>query len=131
MGLGPAVVYGWKIVQWPLVFAFMFLAFAMTYYVAPNLEQPEWHWITPGSALGLIFWLVASVGFKIYLHYFNTYSKTYGSLGAAIILLLWLYITGWSIMIGGEVNSAIGHAADEQEQYEQRHRNIEKELRAA
>jgi membrane protein len=131
MGLGPVVVYGWKIVQWPLVFGFMFLAFAMTYYVAPNLEQPEWHWITPGSALGLIFWLVASVGFKVYLHYFNSYSKTYGSLGAAIILLLWLYITGWSIMIGGELNSAIGHAADEQEKYEERHRKIEKELRAA
>jgi membrane protein len=68
VGLGAAAVVAWKIVQWPLVVALMFAAFAITYYFAPNLEKPEWHWITPGSALGLIFWLVASFGFKLYLH---------------------------------------------------------------
>lgn len=96
IALGQAAVIGWKIIQWPVVLGCMFLAFAVTYYFAPNLEEPEWHWITPGSALGLIFWIVASLGFKIYLHFFNSYSKTYGSVGAVIILLLWLYITGVS-----------------------------------
>jgi membrane protein len=109
---GHATILAWRIVQWPLVLAFMFAAFAVTYYYAPDLEEPEWHWITPGSALGLVFWLLASVLFKVYLHFFNSYSKSYGSLGAAIILLLWLYITGYAILFGGEVNSEIGRAAD-------------------
>jgi len=131
LGIGPAIVVLWKIVQWPLVLGFMFAAFATTYYFAPNLEEPEWHWITPGSVLGLFFWLVASFAFKIYLHFFNTYSKTYGSVGAVIILLLWLYITGFAILVGGEVNSAIGRAADAQQKEEERHRRLEDELRAA
>ncbi|HWC20364.1 MAG TPA: YihY/virulence factor BrkB family protein [Terriglobales bacterium] len=131
VGLGSVLVVGWKILQWPVVIAFIFAAFATTYYFAPNLEEPEWHWITPGSALGLIFWLVASFAFKLYLHFFNSYSKTYGSVGAVIILLLWLYITGFAILVGGEVNSAIGRAADAQQEYEERHRRIQQELRAA
>ncbi|MBV9074826.1 MAG: YihY/virulence factor BrkB family protein [Acidobacteria bacterium] len=131
VGLGQVLVVGWKIVQWPVVLVFMFVAFATTYYFAPNLDKPEWHWITPGSALGLVLWLVASFGFKVYLHYFNTYSKTYGSLGAVMILLLWLYITGFAIMIGGEVNSAIGRATDAQLADEEKHRKIVDELRAA
>lgn len=134
-GLGTVAVISWKIVQWPLVLAFMFLAFAVTYYFAPNLEEPEWHWITPGSGLGLIFWIVASLGFKLYLHYFNSYSKTYGSVGAVIILLLWLYITGFAILVGGEINSAIGHAADEeaaeQAKEQEKQQQIERKLRAA
>jgi len=131
VGLGHTFVVMWKIVQWPLVLAFMFVAFTVTYYFAPNLKEPEWHWITPGSALGLLLWIVASFGFKLYLSFFNSYSKTYGSVGAVIILLLWLYITGFAILVGGEVNSAIGHAADEQEKEEERHRRIESELKAA
>jgi len=131
IALGQAAVIAWKIVQWPVVLGCMFLAFAVTYYFAPSLEEPEWHWITPGSALGLVFWIVASLGFKIYLHFFNSYSKTYGSVGAVIILLLWLYITGLAILVGGEVNSAIGHAADAQQKEEERQREIERELRAA
>ncbi|HEX7960223.1 MAG TPA: YihY/virulence factor BrkB family protein [Terriglobales bacterium] len=131
VGLGQAFVMGWKIIQWPLVLAFMFLAFTVTYYFAPNLKEPEWHWITPGSVLGLVFWLVASFGFKLYLRFFNSYSKTYGSVGAVIILLLWLYITGFSILVGGEVNSAIGRAGDAQEKEEERNRRIGQELRAA
>jgi len=132
VGLGPVAVISWKILQWPIVLGLMFVAFATTYYFAPNLEEPEWHWITPGSAVGLICWVVASLGFKLYLHFFNSYSKTYGSIGAVIILLLWLYITGLSILFGGEVNSAIGHAADAQLKPEERERvRTEEELRAA
>lgn len=86
---------------------------------------------TPGSAVGLVFWLMASLVFKIYLTFFNSYSKTYGSLGAVIILLLWLYITGFSILVGGEVNSVIGRAAEAQQKEEERHRATEDELRAA
>ena len=131
LGLGSALVIGWKVVQWPVVLALMFGAFALTYYAAPNLKEPEWHWITPGSALGLVAWLVASIGFKIYLMFFNSYSKTYGSLGAVIILLVWLYITGYVILVGGEINSEIGRAADARAQHEQKLRRINQDALAA
>ncbi len=131
MELGNALVLAWRVVQWPVVLALMFGAFALTYYAAPNLKEPEWHWITPGSARGLIAWLAASIGFKIYLHFFNSYSKTYGSLGAVIILLVWLYITGYVILLGGEINSEIGRAADAREQHEQKLRKVNEGLRAA
>ena len=110
LGLGNALVFAWRFAQWPAVLAVMFAAFAVTYYLAPNLKEPEWHWITPGSASGMACWLVASFALKIYLHFFNSYSKTYGSVGAVIILLLWLYITGLSILLGGEINSEIDKA---------------------
>jgi len=75
------------------------------------LEEQHWYWITPGSIIGVLLWIAASFGFRAYLHFFNTYSKTYGSLGAAMILLMWLYITGFSFLIGGEINAQIEHAA--------------------
>lgn len=129
-GFGTAIVVFWKKVQWPLVVVFMFVAFATTYYFAPNLKKPEWNWITPGSALGALFWIVASLGFKLYLHFFNSYSKTYGSLGAVITLLLWLYITGFCILLGGEINSEIGRAAEDmQERERQRQNKIEQDIR--
>lgn len=112
-GLGDTFVTVWNYAQWPVVVAFMFLAFSVVYYFAPNLKQPDWHWITPGAAAGLVLWLAASFAFRTYLQFFDSYSKTYGSLGAVIILMLWLYITGLAVMIGGEVNSEIARAGDE------------------
>jgi membrane protein len=112
-GLGSAFVIAWKVLQWPLVFVLMTLAFAFVYYFAPDVREQKWYFITPGSALGLTLWLLASFAFRTYLHYFDNYSATYGSLGAVIILMFWLYVTGLAILIGGEVNSEIEHAAAE------------------
>lgn len=83
------------------------------YCWAPDVRQRRWHWLTPGSAIGLAGWLIASVGFRIYLHFFNTYTITYGSLGAVIILLMWFYITGLMLLLGAEINSAIEAASVE------------------
>ncbi len=104
----------WKILQWPVVLAFMVLAFALIYYFAPDIREQKWQWLTPGATLGVGIWLLISVAFRLYLHFFDSYSKTYGSLGAVIILMLWLYFTGAAILVGGEVNSEIEHAAAEQ-----------------
>ncbi|HSE50109.1 MAG TPA: YihY/virulence factor BrkB family protein [Terriglobales bacterium] len=112
--LGSVAVTTWTVVQWPLAFALMAFAFALIYYFAPDVKEQKWYWITPGSLLGVVIWLGASALFRLYLAYFNNYAKTYGSIGAVIILMLWLYITGTSIMLGGEVNSEIEHAAAEQ-----------------
>jgi len=112
-GLGTAFEWTWKIVQWPIILAFVLLAFGLIYYFAPNVEEASWHWVSPGAAMGVGLWLLVSFGFSLYLSYFNSYNATYGSLGAVIILMLWFYLTGAAILIGGEINSEIEHAAAE------------------
>jgi membrane protein len=112
-GFGEAFTIGWKVLQWPLVLGFMLVSFSLIYYLAPDLREQKWVWITPGSIIGVSLWLLVSFGFKLYLHFFDSYSKTYGTLGAVIVLMLWLYFTGAAILIGGEVNSEIENAAAE------------------
>ena len=113
-GFGPVFPMTWKIIQWPVVFAAMVLAFALIYYFAPDFRKQAWQWLTPGAAIGVVLWLLVSLGFRVYLNFFNSYSATYGSLGAVIILMLWLYFTGAAVLIGGEINSEIENAAAEQ-----------------
>lgn len=110
-GFGEVFTITWKVLQWPIALFFMLLAFAFIYYLAPDLRDQKWTWVTPGAAVGVGLWLLVSFGFRAYLHFFNSYSKTYGTLGAVIILMLWLYLTGAAILIGGEVNSEIENAA--------------------
>ncbi len=100
-----------KLLQWPIALGFMLLAFALIYYIAPDIRDQKWKWLTPGSAIGVALWLLVSFAFKGYLHFFDSYSKTYGSLGAVIVLMLWLYLTGLAVLVGGEVNSEIENAA--------------------
>jgi len=98
---------------WICATAFLALTFDLVYTWAPDLRRRQWRWLTPGSATGLAGWLAASVGFRIYLHFFNTYTVTYGSLGAVIILLMWFYITGLLLLLGAEIDSQIEAAAVE------------------
>jgi membrane protein len=109
----------------------MFLAFSLVYYFAPNIEERKWYWVTPGSAAGVALWLLASLGLRLYLKFFNSYSATYGSLGALVILMLWLYITGFAILVGGEVNWVIENEDRKTTSFEHRKRDVERELRAA
>ena len=97
----------WKIAQWPLALALILLAFAITYYFAPNLRDRQWHWVTPGAIGGVVLWLGVSVGLRIYLHFFGTYSVGYGSLGAVIVLLLWFYLSGIAVLSGAVVNGVL------------------------
>jgi membrane protein len=105
------VVLCWKVVQWPAALVFVMLSCSLIYYYAPDLESPRWYWITPGSAFGAVLWLLASVGFRGYLHFFNGYSAAYGPLGAMMMLLIWLYATGLAFLIGGEINAQIERAS--------------------
>jgi len=102
-----------RVVGWAIATALLVLCFAVIYYWAPDVKTLRWYWLTPGSALGILGWLIASLGLRIYLHFFNSYSKTYGSLGAVIILLTWFYITGLMLLVGAEINSEIELAARE------------------
>jgi membrane protein len=117
-GLGDIFPLTWKIVQWPVVLACMTFAFALIYYFAPDVREQKWMWLTPGAVIGVVLWLLVSLAFRVYLHFFDSYSATYGSIGAVIILMLWLYLTGAAVLIGGEINSEIENAAAEQGQPE-------------
>ena len=96
-----------------LTAAMLMLLFATIYYFAPDVKNKKWHWLTPGAAIGITGWFLASFGLRVYLHFFNNFSVTYGSLGAVIILLTWFYITGLMLLLGAEVNSEIEAAAAE------------------
>ena len=113
LDLGSFAMIAWKVAQWVLALIALSAAFSLIYYFGPDVKEQHWYWITPGSVVGVLLWFVASVGFRIYLHFFNTYSRTYGSLGTAIVLMLWFYVTGLVFLLGGEVNAAIEHAAAE------------------
>jgi len=101
------------VVSWIVACATLMLLFSTIYYFAPDLKVKKWHWLTPGASIGILTWILASLGLRLYLHYFNSYSLTYGSLGAVIILLTWFYVTGLTLLFGAEVNSEIQAAVAE------------------
>ena len=102
-----------RLAGWLIATSLLVLIFAVIYYFAPDLKSSRWHWLSPGAVISILAWLVGCIGLRIYLHYFNNYSVTYGSLGAVIILLTWFYITGLMLLLGAEINSEIEAAAAE------------------
>jgi membrane protein len=106
-GFSAAFKIVWKILQWPIALVFLLLTFDLIYYLAPNDRRPKRRMWTGGAIVAVVLWLLVSFGFRLYLHFFNSYSVTYGSLGALIVLMLWFYFTGLAILIGGEVNSEL------------------------
>ncbi len=111
--LRTATTIALRLTSWIVAGALLALTFAVIYYWAPDCKKRCWHWLTPGGAVGIAGWLLASFGMRIYLHFFNTYTVTYGSLGAVIILLTWFYITGLMLLLGAEINSQTEAAAAE------------------
>jgi membrane protein len=110
LGLGDAFKWTWWILQWPVVLILVATGIGLVYYFAPDAEQ-EWVWLTPGSVLATVLWIVVSLGFKLYISYFGNYNETYGTIGAVIVLLTWLYLSGLAILLGAELNSEIEHAS--------------------
>ncbi len=106
-GFSAAFTIVWKLLQWPIALLFLLLTFDLIYYLAPNDRRPKRRLWTGGAITAVVLWLLVSFGFRLYLHFFNSYSVTYGSLGALIVLMLWFYFTGLAILIGGEVNSEL------------------------
>ena len=104
-------VIAWSIVRWLLALAVALLALAATYFFGPNLHNPKWRWITPGSIAAVLLLMLVSVGSKAYIHYFGTYNLTYGSLGAIIVLLLFFYLSGVAVLSGGVLNAVLERAA--------------------
>jgi membrane protein len=111
-GLGDSFKLFWNIARWPIAFVAVLLFFALVYYLAPNHQQRSWRWLTPGSLVGAVMWLVLSGLFALYTSYSSSYSKTYGAIAGAIILLLWLNYSAWAILFGAELNAELDRQAD-------------------
>lgn len=101
----------WPVIHWAIAVAALLVGFAIVYRFGPHLEGQRTRWATPGAVIGVILWIASAVGFRVYLEHFNSYNRLYGPLGSVAILMLWLYISGAAILIGGEVNGVIEHAA--------------------
>lgn len=108
-----AAVITLRSLAWAITIGLVILFFAVIYYFAPDVKTSCWRWLTPGAAVGILGWIAASLLLRVYLHFFNTYSLTYGSLGAVIILLTWFYITGLMLLLGAEINAEIEAATTE------------------
>ena len=108
--LGAAFALTWKIAQWPVVFALVTLGIGLIYYYAPDAEQ-EWVWVTPGSILATLLWLLISLGFRVYITNFGSYTESYGAVGGVIVVMLWFYLSGLAILVGAEMNAEIEHAS--------------------
>jgi membrane protein len=93
------------ILEWPLLVGFVLAGLAVMYRYAPSRDKPQWKWVSPGTGAAITLWIAASIGFTIYVAHFNSYSKTYGSLGGVIILLTWLYISSFVIPLGAAINA--------------------------
>lgn len=104
---GGLIMTGWRILHWTLVVGFALMAFNLLYLFAPSVRHRRWHWLMPGTVLAMALWILVSYAFKLYLSFFNQYNLTYGSIAAVIILLMWFWLSGIALLLGGELNSLI------------------------
>ncbi len=128
LGLGDTAMTVWSIAKWPVLVLLVTLMIAILYWAAPNARGRGFRWVTPGSFLALVIWMIASAGFALYVANFASYNKTYGTLAAVIIFLVWLWITNLAILLGLEFDAELvrqraiagGHPEDEEPYVEPR-----------
>jgi membrane protein len=107
LGIGGAAVTTWDIAKWPILVLVVSVMFSILYYASPNVRQPGFRWVTPGGIVAVIAWMGVSAAFGVYVANFGSYNKTYGSLGAIIIFLVWLWLSNVAILFGAELNAEI------------------------
>jgi membrane protein len=120
LGVGDTGVLVWDLAKWPVLLVLVVLMLAILYWATPNVRHPGFRWITPGSALAVLAWIIASLGFGIYVANFGSYNRTYGTLAGLIIFLVWLWVTNLAVLFGVEFDAelersraiAAGHPAE-------------------
>jgi membrane protein len=110
LGIEEAAVRIFDIAKWPVLVVGVGLLLALLYWAAPNARQGGIRWITPGSLLAVVVWIVVSAGFAFYIAHFDSYNKTYGALGGVIIFLVWLWLTNVAVLLGAEFDAELGRA---------------------
>jgi membrane protein len=122
LGVGSVLLTAWGIIKWPVLVILVSLMFALLYWASPNARQGGFRWITPGGLLAVFVWMLASAGFALYVANFNSYNKTYGTLGGVIIFFVWLWISNLAVLLGAEFDAELhrgraivaGHPEDEE-----------------
>jgi membrane protein len=107
IGAGSAAVTLWSVVKWPAILLFVVLAVAVLYYATPNVKQPKFKWISIGAGVAILTWMIASLGFGLYVANFGSYNKTYGALAGVIVFLLWLWLTNLALLFGAELDAEL------------------------
>jgi membrane protein len=112
VGLGDTAVMVWDIAKWPVLLVVVMLMLAILYWSAPNAKPAGFRWISPGSIVAVVVWVVASAGFALYVANFSSYDKTYGTLGGVIVFLVWMWITNIAVLLGAELNAETERARE-------------------
>jgi membrane protein len=120
LGVGSSAVAVWDIAKWPVLVLIVSFMLAVLYWASPNVKQPGFRWLSPGSVIAVATWLIASAAFALYVANFSSYNKTYGALAGIIVFLLWLWISNIAVLLGAELNAELargrliqsGHPAD-------------------
>jgi membrane protein len=112
IGLGGVAVAVWSIAKWPVLVLVVMAMFAGLYYVAPNVKQKSFRWVSPGGIVAVLVWIAASVGFGFYASNFGSYNATYGALGGAIVFLVWLWVSNVALLLGAELDSELERARE-------------------
>ena len=107
LGVGATALEVWSIAKWPAIVVVVTLMISGLYYIAPNVRPPSWRWLTPGAMLAVTAWAITSAGFGAYIAHFSSYNKAYGTLGAVITFLIWLWLTNTAVLLGVELDSEI------------------------
>lgn len=107
------VSYAWSLLRWPVVVLMAYLGFGWVYLLAPSYEERHWYWVAPGALTAVALWLGGSWMLKLYVAHINSFSGTYGSLGAIVVLMLWMYVISIALVLGGEVNIILESSAAE------------------
>jgi membrane protein len=113
VGFGGAATAIVNVVRWVGLFAFVVAALAVLYRYGPDRDEPKFRWVSIGSVVATVLWLVGSAAFSLYVNSFGKYDKTYGSIAAVVVLLLWLYLTAYVILFGAEINAEMEHQTAE------------------
>jgi membrane protein len=129
LGIQGFIGYLWWAAQWPVLILALLAAFAIMLWLAPDVDHPRWRFVTPGSVVAVVGWLVASGAFAVYTSKFGSYNKTWGSLSAVIVTLTWLWLTGFVLLFGAEVN-AEAERSRELRRGEQAHAELQTPSRA-
>jgi membrane protein len=107
LGIGHTAVQAWDIAKWPVLVLLVAIMIAILYWASPNVKQPGFRWISPGSLLAVVIWIIASAAFALYVANFGSYNKTYGSLAGVIIFLVWMWISNVAILLGAEFDAEL------------------------
>jgi membrane protein len=107
VGLGDTALLAWSIAKWPFLGGVVMLLLGILYWASPNVRHPGWSWVTPGSVLAVALWIVASLGFTLYVNTFASFNATYGSIGGVLVFLLWLWLANIAVLLGAELNAEL------------------------